>query len=76
MRIGSAAAGSSTARYHPDAETSRRNDRPDNGGFPKAPEITYLVHGEPPTMVALKAKIEQRLHWRVYTPEYLEEVQV
>ena len=59
-----------------DAETSCRNDRPDTGGLPRAPEITYLVHSEPPAMVALKAKIEQRVHWRVHMPEYLEEVQV
>jgi hypothetical protein len=35
-----------------------------------------LVHGAPPAMAALKAKIEQRLHWCVHTPEYLEDVQV
>ena len=52
------------------------NDRPDNGGFPRASEITYLVRGEPPTMVALNAKIELRVHWRVHMPEYREEVQV
>lgn len=43
-------------------------------GFSRPPEMTYLVHGEPPAMEALKAKIETRLHWAVHMPEHLEEV--
>ncbi len=44
--------------------------------FPKAPAITYLVHGEPPAQVALKARIERELGWNVHIPEYLEKVDV
>lgn len=44
--------------------------------FPKAPGITYLVHGEPPAQVALKARIERELGWNVHIPEYLERVDV
>ncbi|MCC7180747.1 MAG: MBL fold metallo-hydrolase [Acidobacteria bacterium] len=44
--------------------------------FPKAPGITYLVHGEPPAQVALKARIERELGWNVHIPEYLEKVDV
>jgi metallo-beta-lactamase family protein len=44
--------------------------------FPKAPAITYLVHGEPPARVALKARIERELGWNVHIPEYLEKVDV
>lgn len=44
--------------------------------FPKAPGITYLVHGEPPAQVALKARIERELGWNVHIPEYLETVDV
>lgn len=46
------------------------------GGFTRAPDITYLVHGEPAPMDALKREIEQRLRWTVQTPEYLERVEV
>jgi metallo-beta-lactamase family protein len=44
--------------------------------FPKAPGVTYLVHGEPPAQVALKARIEQELGWRVHIPAYGEKVSV
>lgn len=44
--------------------------------FPKAPGISYLVHGEPPAQVALKARIERELGWNVHIPEYLEKVDV
>ena len=33
------------------------------GGFTRPPELTCLVHGEPGPMDALKARIEQELHW-------------
>ena len=46
------------------------------GGFPKPPRMTYLVHGEPLPMDALKAKIEERLKWAVHTPQHLETVQL
>jgi hypothetical protein len=38
--------------------------------------MTYLVHGEPLPMDALKAKIEERLKWAVHTPQHLETVQL
>ena len=44
--------------------------------FPKAPGVTYLVHGEPPAQVALKARIERELGWNVRIPEYGEKVEV
>ena len=44
--------------------------------FPKAPSVTYLVHGEPPAQVALKARIERELGWNVRIPEYGEKVEV
>jgi metallo-beta-lactamase family protein len=46
------------------------------GTFPKAPSVTYLVHGEPPAQVALKARIERELGWNVSIPEYGERVEV
>ena len=42
------------------------------GGFKTPPKMTYLVHGEPVPMDALKATIESRLHWTVQTPNHLE----
>jgi metallo-beta-lactamase family protein len=45
-------------------------------GFTRPPEMTYVVHGEPPAQAALKARIEQELGWRVHVPEHLERVQV
>jgi metallo-beta-lactamase family protein len=44
--------------------------------FPKAPGITYLVHGEPPAQVALKGRIERELGWKVHIPEYGEKAVV
>lgn len=46
------------------------------GEFPKPPRMTYLVHGEPGPMDALRAKIESHLQWSVYTPQHLEEVEL
>jgi metallo-beta-lactamase family protein len=45
-------------------------------GFSRPPEITYLVHGEPEAIDALKARIEQRWGWQVRAPEYLETVEI
>ncbi|HQZ38888.1 MAG TPA: MBL fold metallo-hydrolase [Vicinamibacterales bacterium] len=44
--------------------------------FPRAPGITYLVHGEPPAQEALKARIERELGWKVHIPAYRERVDV
>jgi metallo-beta-lactamase family protein len=38
------------------------------GGFRRPPSVTYLVHGEPAPMDALKARITSELGWRVETP--------
>ncbi len=46
------------------------------GGFKTPPQMTYLVHGEPGPMDALKATIESRLHWNVQTPEHLQQVEL
>jgi metallo-beta-lactamase family protein len=46
------------------------------GEFSRPPRMTYLVHGEPGPMDALKATIQARLHWNVHTPEHLEEVEL
>ena len=46
------------------------------GGFRRPPRMTYLVHGEPAPMDALKAKIESRLGWTVHTPQHLEQVEL
>ena len=45
-------------------------------GFTRAPRMTYLVHGEPPSQDALKARIERELGWQVRIPEYLEQVRL
>ena len=45
-------------------------------GFKTPPQMTYLVHGEPGPMDALKATIESRLHWNVQTPEHLQQVEL
>ena len=44
--------------------------------FPKAPSVTYLVHGEPTAQVALKVRIERELGWPVMIPQYGEQVTV
>jgi metallo-beta-lactamase family protein len=44
------------------------------GGFTRPPALTYLVHGEPDGMDALKATIEKDLGWVVRTPELGEQV--
>jgi metallo-beta-lactamase family protein len=46
------------------------------GGFTRPPEVTYLVHGEPPGMDALKGSIEGTLGWRVETPELGQRVEL
>jgi len=45
-------------------------------GFTRAPRMTCLVHGEPPSQEALKARIERELGWPVRIPEYLEQVRL
>ncbi|MDP2054352.1 MAG: MBL fold metallo-hydrolase, partial [Acidobacteriota bacterium] len=38
--------------------------------FPRAPKVTYLVHGEPPAQEALKTRIENELSWNVEIPSH------
>ena len=45
-------------------------------GFKTPPKTTYLVHGEPGPMDALKATIESRLKWNVRTPGHMEQVEL
>jgi metallo-beta-lactamase family protein len=44
------------------------------GGFTKPPQLTFLVHGEPPAMEALGAAIHDRLGWITKMPEHRETV--
>ena len=44
-------------------------------GFTKAPAMTYLVHGEPPALEALRARIQER-GWPVHVAQYLERVEL
>jgi len=42
--------------------------------FERPPRITYLVHGEPGPMDALRDLIRSRMNWTVETPDYLQTV--
>jgi len=44
--------------------------------FPRAPQATYLVHGELPAQEALKARITQELGWRVEVPAQGQQVEI
>ncbi len=46
------------------------------GKIRKAPQMTFLVHGEPRAAEALKQKITQKLRWNVHVPSYLEKISV
>jgi metallo-beta-lactamase family protein len=46
------------------------------GGFKRAPEKVFLVHGEPDAQEALKNKIVERFGWRVEIPEYLQKFEL
>jgi metallo-beta-lactamase family protein len=43
-------------------------------GFSRPPSITYLVHGEPAPLDALRRRIESTLQWPVHIAGYLERV--
>ena len=45
-------------------------------GFKRAPRETFLVHGEPEPMAALKEAIERQLGWSLATPSYQERVEL
>jgi metallo-beta-lactamase family protein len=44
-------------------------------GFTKPPQQTFIVHGEPPSMEALGARIQRELGWTFMMPEYRQHVQ-
>jgi metallo-beta-lactamase family protein len=44
------------------------------GRFQKAPQKTFMVHGEPRAAESLREKITQQLRWNVVVPSYLEKV--
>lgn len=44
------------------------------GKFPRPPQKTFLVHGEPRSTEALREKITRQLRWEVAVPSYLERV--
>lgn len=44
--------------------------------FPRAPRMTYLVHGEPVAQDALRLRIEKELSWRVEVPWHGQKVDV
>ena len=43
---------------------------------PRAPETTFIVHGEPPAAAALHAAIESQLGWTAVVPRHLEQVRL
>jgi metallo-beta-lactamase family protein len=46
------------------------------GGFERAPEATYLVHGEPPALSALRSRIENELGWAVHIAGHHQRVEL
>ncbi len=44
------------------------------GGFETPPKKTFIVHGEPVAADAMRHHIEEKMHWKVVMPEYLETV--
>jgi metallo-beta-lactamase family protein len=46
------------------------------GGFKRAPEKVFLVHGEPAAQEALKDKIVEQFGWQVEIPEYLQKFEL
>jgi metallo-beta-lactamase family protein len=46
------------------------------GAAPRAPEIAYVVHGEPRASAALRDAIERELGWNCVVPRYRERVRV
>lgn len=46
------------------------------GGFKRAPEKVFLVHGEPNASESLKMKIVEKFGWVVEIPEYLQKFEL
>ena len=45
-------------------------------GFTRAPQQTFIVHGEPTAQDALAARIHAELGWSTHAPEHRETVQL
>lgn len=45
-------------------------------GFVRPPSMTYLVHGEPPALDALAARITTERKWPIHIAKYLERVEL
>lgn len=45
-------------------------------GFKSAPKLTCLVHGEPPSLAALRQRITSTLRWPVHVAEHLERLEL
>jgi len=45
-------------------------------GFSRPPKMTYLVHGEPPALEALAARVADEKHWPVHIARDLERVEL
>ena len=43
-------------------------------GFEAPPKKTFIVHGEPVAADAMRRHIEEKLHWQVVMPDYLETI--
>ena len=43
-------------------------------GFEAPPRKTFIVHGEPVAADAMRRHIEEKLHWQVVVPDYLETI--
>jgi metallo-beta-lactamase family protein len=46
------------------------------GGFKRAPEKVFLIHGEPEAQDALKTRIVEKFGWQVEIPEYLQKFEL
>lgn len=44
--------------------------------YEKPPVTTFIVHGEPVAADAMRHHIEEKLHWEVVVPEYLETIEL
>lgn len=45
-------------------------------GFTQAPQMTFIVHGEPPSMEALAGRIQSELGWQTLMPQHRETIQI
>jgi len=45
-------------------------------GFKRPPSITYLVHGEPPALDALRNRLQTEKHWLAHVAVYRERVTI